>query len=88
MIQLINHQVVLITGANSGVGLESARALYVAGAKVYMACRSKDKAVVAMERIKAASDSNGRGKEGELVFLQLDLTDLHSVVAAAEDFLR
>lgn len=75
----------LITGANNGIGYESARALYRAGAKVYLACRSEDKALAAIERIK--EEDHVDSKSGELVFLQLDLADLHSVKKAADEFL-
>ena len=80
-------QVVLITGANSGVGLESARALYNAGAKVYMACRSEDKALAAIQRIQEAERKMGAHSGGEMVFLQLNLGDLHSVKRAADEFI-
>ncbi len=40
-------RVVIVTGANSGVGYESAVTLAGKGAKVVMACRSLDKAEAA-----------------------------------------
>ena len=40
-------KVVVITGANSGVGYESAVVLARKGARVVMACRSMDKAEAA-----------------------------------------
>jgi NAD(P)-dependent dehydrogenase (short-subunit alcohol dehydrogenase family) len=72
-------KVVLITGANSGVGYVSARELYRAGAKVYLACRTESKAREAIKQI-------GFGK-GSLHFLQLDLADLDSVRRAADEVL-
>ena len=44
----------LITGANSGLGLESARALLARGATVLLACRSGEKA-------KPAAPAEGAG---------------------------
>jgi len=70
-------RVVLITGANSGLGLESARALVAAGATVLLACRSLAKADAARRELLVAAGG------GALDVLELDLADLHSVVAAA-----
>ena len=41
-----------MTGGNSGTGYATCKALYDKGATVYMACRSKKKAVEAIEAIK------------------------------------
>ena len=43
-------RVALVTGANTGIGEVTARELARAGAKVYLACRSQQKAEEAMER--------------------------------------
>ena len=48
-------QTVLITGANSGLGLRSAEALAAAGARVLLACRNPDKAAVALDTVKAVA---------------------------------
>ncbi|KAJ7220631.1 hypothetical protein GGX14DRAFT_492928 [Mycena pura] len=74
-------QVVLITGANSGLGKEAVRALLEHGAKVYMACRSRVKAEAVISELHILT-----GKEA--IFLQLDLADLSSIKAAVEKFLR
>ena len=67
----------LITGANSGLGLETARALAQRGARVVVACRSQAKAEAACQEL--AGD--GRG---ELIPLELNLADLTSVRQGAE----
>lgn len=72
----------LVTGANSGIGLETARALAARGAHVVMACRSEAKARAAMEAIIAAQPG------ASLEFLALNLADLDSVREAAAQFRR
>lgn len=62
----------VITGANSGLGLESTKALTAAGASVIMACRNTEKAEAAREEL----DSDSR-KLAEVH--ALDLGDLRSV---------
>lgn len=73
----------IVTGANTGVGKDLARMLYSKNGKVYIAARSEEKALQAIEDIKAsAPDSTGK-----LVFLRLDLADLTAIKASANDFL-
>ncbi|MFT7467507.1 MAG: NAD(P)-dependent dehydrogenase (short-subunit alcohol dehydrogenase family) [Candidatus Pseudothioglobus sp.] len=47
----LSHQVVIVTGANTGIGFETARALAAAGARVILACRSAEKAQAAVDKI-------------------------------------
>lgn len=44
-------RVAIITGANTGLGLETARALAAAGAQVVLAVRDLDKGAAAVEEI-------------------------------------
>jgi len=67
----------LITGANSGLGLETARALAAKGARVLLACRSQAKAEASCRELSAAPGA-------ELHPLELDLSDLNSVQRAAD----
>ncbi len=67
----------LITGANSGLGLETARVLARKHARVILCCRSPEKAGDAMREIRAETPG------ADLAFLPLDLADLESVKAAA-----
>lgn len=71
-------RVFLVTGATSGLGWETARALARHGARVLLGGRSTAKAQDAIDRIVATSPS------GTLRPLALDLADLDSVAEAAE----
>ena len=70
---------ILITGANSGLGLRSAQALAAKGARVLLACRNAEKAAAALADVAAGAT----GPAPEVV--ALDLADLDSVRAAASD---
>ena len=71
-------RVALVTGANSGLGLETAKALLDKGAKVIMACRSLPRGEAVRQIILQKNDS------ANLDLVQLDLADLASVRRAAE----
>lgn len=68
----------VITGGNSGIGLEAAKMLAGAGGDIVIACRNADKAAIASEEIDAAGP-------GKTETVSLDLADLSSVRAAAKD---
>jgi NAD(P)-dependent dehydrogenase (short-subunit alcohol dehydrogenase family) len=70
----LNGRIAIVTGANTGVGFETARLLAEHGAIVVLACRDRDKAAIAATRI-------GRGAQT----LRLDLTSLASVRQAAAE---
>ena len=72
-------RVVVVTGSNTGLGLETARALAAAGADVVMAVRSLDKGESARAEVL-------RAHPGAAIHLQaLDLTSLDSVRTAADE---
>jgi len=64
---------------SAGIGKETAKALLSHNAKVYIAARDQRKAQLAIQDLK---DQTGK----QSWFLKLDLADLHSVKAAAEEF--
>lgn len=72
----------LVTGANSGIGYETALGLYEAGATVIVACRSKEKADEAISEMKK------QGDKGDLEPGVLDLSDLDSVKDFANTILK
>ncbi|KAK9417645.1 putative short-chain dehydrogenase protein [Seiridium unicorne] len=80
----LGDKVVVVTGANTGVGKEIAQLVYSRNARVYLMARSEKKTKKAIEDIKAAIPNSS----GELVFIQLDLADLPSIKTSADDFLR
>jgi NAD(P)-dependent dehydrogenase (short-subunit alcohol dehydrogenase family) len=73
---------VLVTGANSGLGLRSAEALAGKGATVLMACRNPARAEEA--RAKVAAIATGPAP----VTVPLDLADLASVRASAAEVVQ
>ena len=70
----------LVTGANSGLGLETSRALLAHGATVLMACRNRERGETARRSLSDQSDTN----EGCIELLDLDLADLESVDHCAQ----
>ncbi len=70
-------RVALVTGANFGIGFETARALARHRAETVLACRDLDKAATAVARIRAEIP------EAKLHSLSLDLADLDAVAMGA-----
>ena len=71
---------VIVTGANSGIGYETAKALAKKGATVVMACRNLDKANAAAASIRKDVENP------KLEIMRLDLADLNSVREFADAF--
>jgi NAD(P)-dependent dehydrogenase (short-subunit alcohol dehydrogenase family) len=71
----------VVTGANGGLGLETARALVGAGASVVMAARNQEKAVAAEAAIRRGAP------DARLEVVELDLGSLASVREAATQIL-
>jgi len=70
----------LVTGANSGLGLETTRALARSGAHVVMAVRNEAKGRAAAEAVTATVP------DADLEIRLVDMADLDSVKAFADDF--
>ena len=73
-------RIAIVTGANTGIGLETARMLALKGADVVLACRNLEKGQAAASHIRA---ENPRGK---VSVQELDLSDLESVARFASAF--
>jgi len=73
-------RIAIVTGANTGIGLETARMLAERGAEVILACRSLEKGEAARAKIAAGNPP------GKVTVEALDLSDLDSVAAFAKRF--
>lgn len=78
-IPVLSGKVIIVTGANTGVGKETVKALLAHNAKVYIAVRSQEKAEEAIKDLREET-----GKDAH--FLKLDLADLKSIEAAVKTF--
>jgi NAD(P)-dependent dehydrogenase (short-subunit alcohol dehydrogenase family) len=75
-------KVVVVTGANTGVGFETAVGVAALGATTVLACRNRVKAEA------AAGDVVGRTGNDDVSIVDLDLADLSSVRYAAGEVLE
>lgn len=75
----LRGRVAVITGANGGLGLVTARAIAGAGAHVVMAARDQTKAAAATANIREAHP------DASLEVVELDLGSLDSVASAAKE---
>ena len=69
----LSGKIIVVTGGNSGLGLEAVKAFASKNATVIMACRSVEKGERAKNQL-IAQNSNG-----SISVMQLDLTDLSSI---------
>uniref|UniRef100_A0A1I7Y0K5 Oxidoreductase, short chain dehydrogenase/reductase family protein n=1 Tax=Steinernema glaseri TaxID=37863 RepID=A0A1I7Y0K5_9BILA len=74
-------KVAVVTGANSGIGFQIVRELNLKGAKVYMLCRSEERATLARRELaKLGCDAT------RLIISQVDLNDFATIRKFAENF--
>jgi NAD(P)-dependent dehydrogenase (short-subunit alcohol dehydrogenase family) len=73
----LSDKAIFVTGASSGIGVETVRVLARTGATVFAAARDLKKAEKALV-----------GIEGKIELVRMDLASLRSVREAAEDFLK
>jgi len=76
----LTGKIVVVTGANSGLGYEVTRSLVHKGACVVLACRDITKGQIAAERI------HRERTDGSMEVMKLDLASLASIRAFAEAF--
>jgi NAD(P)-dependent dehydrogenase (short-subunit alcohol dehydrogenase family) len=77
----LDGRVAVITGANSGIGMETASMLAARGATVVLACRDNEKAARAAHRILARTGA----EPAKVQLVRLDLAAMTSIRAAAEE---
>ena len=75
-------KVAIVTGSNTGIGLDTATALCAKGFNVVMACRSEQKALQAIAQIRSSQ------ADAQLAFLPLDTSSFASAKAFADEFVK
>jgi len=80
----LSGKTIIVTGCNTGIGLETVIDLAGRGAKVVMACRNLEKAAVAKDRALAESQC----KPENIVIQQLDLSSFASIRKFANEFIQ
>jgi hypothetical protein len=83
LIAKLSNNVILITGCSSGIGLETARALSVTGAHVFITARDYAKGAAAKNELEGSRSAG----DGKIDVLKLELDSLQSVRECAAEFL-
>lgn len=76
-------KVMVITGASSGIGTETARAFHATGAKLFLTMRDFAKGQKVVDSIRADDESN----KAEIIMIKMELDSLDSVRAGAKEIL-
>lgn len=71
----LKGQVIIVTGANSGIGFQATLILAEKGATIVMACRSIERSQPQLESVKA------QFPDAKVELLQLDLANVESMIA-------
>ena len=77
----LDEKIALVTGANSGLGFDTAQALLEKKATVILGCRSIERAEKARDKLLAQTSG------GNIELLQIDLADLVQVNNAADEII-
>jgi len=79
----LDGQMAIVTGANNGVGLETAKVLYELGATVILACRNAKRAEAAKLTIESEAETKQGAALGSLLIIPFDASSLKSVESFA-----
>jgi len=80
----LKGKVIVVTGGNRGIGYATVQHLARAGAKVYIAARSQERAAAAIAKILEVEGL----ASGSVVWHKLDLSDPRDAKKSAEEFMR
>ncbi|KAF2841607.1 short-chain dehydrogenase [Patellaria atrata CBS 101060] len=83
MLGMLEDKVILITGATSGIGIETARALKATGATIFITARDSEKGRKTVEDL-----LSGEEDKTKIQLLVVELGSLDSVRNAVKEFLR
>ena len=78
----LKGKVVIVTGANSGIGLEAARDFAKRGGRVILACRNQSRGQAAMQEIRQTTGNN------DVVYMHLDLASFKSIRQFAQQIIE
>lgn len=81
----LSGKTVLITGGTSGLGLETAKAIHAAGAKVFVSGRCE---INKGRGVAASIQDIDLDRHKDVQFVSMDLSDLDSVSSGANEFLK
>lgn len=80
----MSGKVAVITGCNTGIGFETARSMALHGCQIIMACRNKESAGAAIDKIMTEKPSIDRKPK----YIHLDLSTLVMVNKFVEELKR
>ncbi len=76
----LEGQIVIVTGANTGIGLETVRKLAACHATIVLACRSYERTLPIFEELQRTYGTD------KAYFIEVDLSDLDSVQQFVKSF--